>query len=71
LTVAIVTRPFTFEGRNGSNSVEGLSDLKDAVDSIIIVSNDKLLMSSGNAPISQAFKESDRILAQSVKTVPI
>jgi cell division protein FtsZ len=70
LTVAIVTRPFTFEGpKRISNSVEGLSELKDAVDSIIIVSNDKLLMSSGNAPIDQAFKESDRILAQSVKTV--
>jgi cell division protein FtsZ len=70
LTVAIVTRPFTFEGpKRIENSVQGLSELKDAVDSIIIVSNDKLLMSSGNAPINQAFQESDRILAQSVKTV--
>src|SRR5574344_2247576 len=70
LTVAIVTRPFTFEGpKRIANSVEGLSELKDAVDSIIIVSNDKLLMASGNAPIDQAFKESDKILAQSVKTV--
>lgn len=70
LTIAIVTRPFTFEGKKRiQNSVSGLSDLKEAVDSIIIVSNDKLLMSSGNAPISQAFQESDRVLAQSVKTV--
>jgi cell division protein FtsZ len=70
LTIAIVTRPFTFEGKKRiQNSVTGLSDLKEAVDSIIIVSNDKLLMSSGNAPISQAFQESDRVLAQSVKTV--
>jgi cell division protein FtsZ len=70
LTIAIVTRPFTFEGKQRiANSVEGLSELKDAVDSIIIVSNDKLLMSSGNVPISQAFQESDRVLAQSVKTV--
>ncbi|MCH3908816.1 MAG: cell division protein FtsZ [Bacilli bacterium] len=70
LTVAIVTRPFTFEGpKRVANSVEGLSELKDAVDSIIIVSNDKLLMSSGNAPINTAFQESDKILAQSVKTV--
>jgi cell division protein FtsZ len=70
LTVAIVTRPFTFEGpKRIANSVQGLSDLKDAVDSIIIVSNDKLLMASGNAPINQAFQESDKILAQSVKTV--
>jgi cell division protein FtsZ len=70
LTIAIVTRPFTFEGpKRIANSVEGLSELKDAVDSIIIVSNDKLLMSSGNAPINTAFQESDKILAQSVKTV--
>jgi cell division protein FtsZ len=70
LTIAIVTRPFTFEGpKRIENSVQGLSELKDAVDSIIIVSNDKLLMSSGNAPINQAFAESDKILAQSVKTV--
>lgn len=70
LTVAIVTRPFTFEGKKRiANSVEGLNNLKDAVDAIIIVSNDKLLMVSGTAPISQAFAESDGVLAQSVKTV--
>lgn len=70
LTIAIVTRPFNFEGpKRISNSVTGLTDLKGVVDSIIIVSNDKLLMASGNAPINQAFAESDRILAQSVKTV--
>ena len=70
LTVAIVTRPFTFEGKKRiSNSVEGLNNLKGAVDSIIIVSNDKLLMVSGGQPVSEAFAESDRVLAQSVKTV--
>ncbi len=70
LTVAIVTRPFTFEGKKRiANSVEGLNELKEAVDSIIIVSNDKLLMVSGTQPISEAFSESDRVLAQSVKTV--
>ena len=70
LTVAIVTRPFTFEGKKRiANSVEGLNALKDSVDAIIIVSNDKLLMVSGTQPISEAFAESDRVLAQSVKTV--
>ena len=70
LTVAIVTRPFTFEGpKRIENSVQGLNALKDAVDSIIIVSNDKLLMSAGNAPINMAFSESDAILCQSVRTV--
>ena len=70
LTVAIVTRPFTFEGKKRiANSVEGLNELKDAVDAIIIVSNDKLLMVNGTQPIGEAFAESDRVLAQSVKTV--
>ena len=70
LVVAIVTRPFTFEGRRRIvNSIEGLNNLKENVDAIIVVSNDKLLMMSGNAPIGSAFNESDNVLAQSVKTV--
>jgi len=70
LTVAIVTLPFGFEGKQRiSNSVEGLQNLKDSVDSIITVSNDKLLMANGTDSISNAFKESDKVLAQSVSTV--
>ncbi len=70
LTVAIVTRPFGFEGEKRiAHSVEGLSNLMDAADSIIVVSNDNLLISSGNAPISEAFSQSDAVLAQSVRTV--
>ncbi len=70
LVVAIVTRPFTFEGKKRVvNSIDGLNKLRKNVDSIIVVSNDKLLMTSGNAPISQAFNEPDNVLAQSVKTV--
>ena len=70
LVVAIVTRPFTFEGKKRIvNSIDGLNKLRENVDSIIVVSNDKLLMTNGNAPISEAFNESDKILAQSVKTV--
>jgi len=70
LTVAIVTRPFTFEGkRRIANSVAGLTDLKKAVDAMIIVSNDKLMMTAGNIPIGSAFREADNVLSQSVKTV--
>lgn len=70
LTIAIVTRPFTFEGKKRTETaIQGLTNLKDAVDSLIIVSNDKLLTTNGNAPVDKAFQESDRILAQSVKTV--
>ena len=70
LVVAIVTRPFTFEGKKRIvHSIEGLNKLKATVDSIIVVSNDKLLITNGNNPISNAFNESDKVLAQSVKTV--
>ena len=70
LVVAIVTRPFTFEGKKRIvNSINGLNNLRDNVDSIIVVSNDKLLMSSGTSPIGSAFNESDEVLARSVKTV--
>ncbi len=67
LVVAIVTRPFSFEGN--VNSIDGLNKLKSSVDSLIVVSNDKLLITNGNTPISQAFNESDKVLARSVKTV--
>ncbi|MCR5505392.1 MAG: cell division protein FtsZ [Bacilli bacterium] len=70
LVIGIVTRPFTFEGKKRVvNSIDGLNKLRANVDSIIVVSNDKLLMTNGNAPISQALSESDNVLAQSVKTV--
>ncbi len=70
LTIAIVTRPFEFEGKKRIvNSVEGLNELRAMVDSIIVVSNDKLLMVNGTSSIQDAFAESDRVLAQSVKTV--
>ena len=70
LTVAIVTRPFSFEGeKRRKNAIEGINKLKENVDAIIIVSNDKLMMMNGTRPISEAFAESDRVLAQSVKTI--
>ncbi len=70
LTIAIVTRPFGIEGNKRiSQSIDGLNKLKDNVDAIIIVSNDRLLMMNGQCPITEAFSESDKVLAQSVKTV--
>ncbi len=70
LVVAIVTRPFSFEGKKRTvNSIDGLNKLKTCVDSLIVVSNDKLLITNGNTPISEAFNQSDKVLARSVKTV--
>ena len=70
LVIAIVTRPFTFEGKKKTvYSIDGLNKLKSCVDSLIVVSNDKLLITNGNTPIGEAFNASDKVLAQSVKTV--
>ncbi len=70
LTLAIVTRPFGFEGKKRiEQSIIGLNELKAEVDSLIVVSNDKLLAMNGNSSMSDAFKEADNVLAKSVKTI--
>lgn len=70
LVVAIVTRPFSFEGKKRiQNSVVGLNKLKSVVDSLIVVSNDKLLVNNSNTQIGDAFSNADAVLAQSVRTV--
>jgi len=70
LTVAIVTKPFRFEGKNRNKFArEGIAELKKYVDSIIIISNDKLLELTGAVPITESFKEADNILKQGVQTI--
>ncbi len=70
LTLAIVTRPFTFEGNARiKKASEGILKIKEAADSLIIISNDKLMFMNGKKSISEAFSEADRVLAQSVKTI--
>jgi cell division protein FtsZ len=70
LTVAIVTRPFTFEGNARiRKATAGLEELKKNVDSIIIISNDRLMFVSGKSPLKEAFGQSDKVLAQAVKTI--
>ncbi|MDR1782533.1 MAG: cell division protein FtsZ [Bacilli bacterium] len=70
LTVGVVSRPFTFEGKaRTSRSIGGLKKLKENVDSLIIISNDKLLEFVGKIPVSEAFNEADKILIQGVQTI--
>lgn len=70
LTVAIVTRPFSFEGNAKTKiAIEGINELSNAVDSIIVVSNDRLIMYEGNNTVNNAFAIADSVLARSVKTV--
>lgn len=70
LTIGIVTTPFTFEGpKRSGNASEGLNEMKRAVDSLIVISNNKLLEQFGNIPLTDSFKYADAILKQTVKTM--
>ena len=70
LTVAIVTTPFTFEGPRRVNQAKiGLENLKKYVDSLIVVSNDKLLSIIGDIPMKESFSEGDKVLRQGVQTI--
>lgn len=70
LTVAIVTKPFTFEGKKRLLSAEaGLAELKEYVDSMIIVSNNNLIEVIGRKPLVEAFQAADNVLRQGVQTV--
>lgn len=70
LTVAIVTLPFSFEGRRRiSQGMDGLAELRRNVDTIIIVSNDKLRQIYGNLSVSEAFAQADNILTTAAKGI--
>lgn len=70
LTVGIVTLPFTFEGnRRGSQAHEGLEEIKKHVDTLIIISNDKLRQIYGNLSLSNAFSQADNILTTAAKGI--
>ena len=70
LTVGIVTLPFTFEGRRrAANGMEGLNELKENVDTLIVVSNDKLRQIHGNLNLSEAFSKADNILTTAAKGI--
>lgn len=71
LTVGVVTRPFTFEGRKrGEHADLGIKFLKKFVDSIVVVPNDKLLaMAEPNTSLVQAFNMADEVLKQGVEGI--
>jgi cell division protein FtsZ len=70
LTVAVVTMPFTVEGRLRREVAEsGLRRLRGAADTVIVIPNDRLLTAAGDLPIQQAFKVADEVLLRSVKGI--
>jgi cell division protein FtsZ len=68
LTVGVVTRPFGFEGRRRAVYAEqGIDDLKDAVDTLIVIPNDRLLeVGDPSAPIGETFRLADEVLMSGV-----
>ena len=71
-TIAIVTKPFIFEGRlRASRAENGIEKLKQHVNSLILISNDKLLKIAGNQKMSviNAFKMADDVLEQGIKSI--
>lgn len=71
LTVGVVTRPFTFEGRKRSNQAElGIEGLKEKVDTLIVIPNDRLLeIVDKKTPMVEAFREADNVLRQAVQGI--
>ena len=71
LTIGVVTRPFNFEGRvRAAQAEQGIQDLKQKVDTLIIIPNDKLLeVADENTPIIDAFKMADEVLMQGVQGI--
>ncbi|WP_416826936.1 cell division protein FtsZ [Ectobacillus polymachus] len=71
LTVGVVTRPFTFEGRKRATQAQsGISALKENVDTLIVIPNDRLLeIVDKNTPMLEAFREADNVLRQGVQGI--
>jgi cell division protein FtsZ len=71
LTVGVVTRPFTFEGRKRAMQAEqGIAALKEKVDTLIIIPNDRLLeIVDKKTPMLEAFREADNVLRQAVQGI--
>ncbi|MBA4601157.1 cell division protein FtsZ [Thermoactinomyces mirandus] len=71
LTVGVVTKPFTFEGRRRTSQAEqGVAALKENVDTLIVIPNDRLLeIVDKNTPMLEAFKEADNVLRQGVQGI--
>ncbi len=70
LTVGIVTTPFAYEGKKRiAQAEEGISKLKDYVDTLLVISNDKLRHQFGNLTMKAAFSKADNVLATAAKCI--
>ncbi len=71
LTIGVVTKPFVFEGKKrGKHAENGLAELKENVDALVVIPNQKLLAIAGEkTPLLETFKKADEVLHQAVKGI--
>jgi cell division protein FtsZ len=71
LTIGVVTRPFTFEGRRRANQADsGIGSLREEVDTLIVIPNDRLLsISDRNVSMMDAFRSADQVLLSGVQGI--
>ena len=70
LTVGIVTTPFAYEGKKRlAQAEEGVRMMKDHVDTLLVISNDKLRHQFGNLKMKEAFEKADNVLATAAKCI--
>lgn len=71
LTIGVVTKPFFFEGKKRSKHADGgLAELKENVDTLIVIPNQKLLsIATEKTPLLETFKKADEVLLQAVKGI--
>jgi len=70
LTVGIVTTPFAYEGKKRiAQAEDGISKLKDHVDTLLVISNDKMRHQFGNLTMKAAFAKADNVLATAAKCI--
>ncbi|MBA2330679.1 MAG: cell division protein FtsZ [Flavisolibacter sp.] len=70
LTVGIVTTPFSYEGKKRQlQAEEGIKNLKQYVDTLLVISNDKLRHQFGNLKMREAFAKADNVLATAAKCI--
>ncbi len=70
LTIGVVTRPFTFEGRRRAEQAQnGITALRDVCDTLIAIPNDRLLQLYADVPLMDAFRSADEVLLSGVRAI--
>lgn len=70
LTIAVVTKPFAFEGKPRMDHAEiGIANLKKVVDTLVIIPNERLMQYASRIPMVEAFRHADDVLRQGIQGI--